>query len=271
MRKLLRIVSVTLIILALGACGPAQVPPTVVPTAAPAAVVQPTTAPPTVAPVVVPPTAVPPTAVPVVVAPPTAKGTCGTLKLLWWQAPTILNSHLAQGQKDFDASRLVYESLAATNEKGEPDARYGLAAEVPTLANGGIAKDGTSMTWKLKQGVKWSDGSAFTADDVVFTYKYVSDEKTAATTAEAYTSIKSVEKVDDNTVKITFKEPNPNPYQAFVGLNGNILQKKSFENFMGEKAKDAPGNLRLVARARELRQLWCSVRDNENRRVHGGS
>jgi peptide/nickel transport system substrate-binding protein len=168
------------------------------------------------------------------------------LRLLWWQAATILNPHLAQGTKDFDASRLVYEPLAAINDKGEPDARYGLAAEVPTLANGGISKDGTTVTWKLKQNVKWSDGSTFSADDVIFTYQYMSDAKTAATTAESVAAIKTVEKVDANTIKITFKEPQPNPYQAFTGALGMIIQKKAFENYMGEKAKDAPANLKPV-------------------------
>ena len=55
--------------------------------------------------------------------------------------------------------------LLAINAAG--DAVPVLAAEVPTAANNGIAKDFTSVTFKLKQGVKWSDGTDFTADDVI--------------------------------------------------------------------------------------------------------
>src|SRR5215471_19635653 len=51
---------------------------------------------------------------------PTKRGGGGKLRLLWWQAPTILNTHLAVGTKDFDASRVVYEPLAAF----DPDANF---------------------------------------------------------------------------------------------------------------------------------------------------
>ncbi|MBM3134130.1 MAG: peptide ABC transporter substrate-binding protein [Chloroflexi bacterium] len=224
--KLLLVLSVlTAALLVAAACGPA---PTAEPTKPPAATATTAPAPPTVTPV------------------PVTKGTCGTLRLLWWQAPTILNPHLATGSKDFDAARPVYEPLAALNEKGEPDVRYGLAAEVPTLQNGGISPDGLSVTWKLKTGVKWSDGTPFTADDVVFTWRYVTDKATAATSSMKMVEIKAVEKVDDYTVKITWKQPNPVPYIAFTGMYGMVIQKKAFENFMGEKARDAPANFKPV-------------------------
>jgi peptide/nickel transport system substrate-binding protein len=225
--KLLLVLSaLTAALVVAAACGPA---PTPEPTKPPAAATA---------------TTVP--AIPTVTSVPVTKGTCGTLRLLWWQAPTILNPHLATGSKDWDAARLVYEPLAALNEKGEPDARYGLAAEVPTLQNGGIAADGLSITWKLKRDVKWSDGTPFTADDVVFTWQYVTDKATAATTSVKMQAIKAVEKVDDYTVKITWKQPNPVPYVSFTGMYGMIIQKKAFESFMGEKAKDAPANFKPV-------------------------
>jgi peptide/nickel transport system substrate-binding protein len=97
-----------------------------------------------------------------------ARDSCGTLKLLWWQAPTILNPHLAQGTKDYDASRMVYEPLAAYDPNGNPTVQYRLAEEVPTVANGDVSADGKTITWKLKKNVKWSDGTPFTADDVLF-------------------------------------------------------------------------------------------------------
>ncbi|HQZ99768.1 MAG TPA: ABC transporter substrate-binding protein, partial [Thermoflexales bacterium] len=98
------------------------------------------------------------------------RGRSGTLRILYWQAPTILNFHLGSGTKDSDAGRLILEPLAALGPDGKPVAR--LAAEIPTMDNGGIAKDFSSVTWKLKKDVKWSDGTPFNADDVVFTYQY---------------------------------------------------------------------------------------------------
>src|SRR5439155_7794012 len=82
---------------------------------------------------------------------PSRRGGGGKLRLLWWQAPTILNTHLATGTKDLDASRVVYEPLAAF----DPEANFVpiLAADIPSLDNSGLAKDGTSVTWQLKQGV----------------------------------------------------------------------------------------------------------------------
>ncbi len=80
-----------------------------------------------------------------------------TLKLFYWQAPTILNPHLSTGTKDLSASRIVYEPLASFDSKG--DLVPSLAAEIPSLENGGIAADGRSVVWKLKRNVKWAPQS----------------------------------------------------------------------------------------------------------------
>src|SRR5262249_40392081 len=73
----------------------------------------------------------------------------GDVKVLWWQGPTILTPHLSIGVKDGDGSRIFYEPLISF----DPEGNYVpvLAAEVPTLQNGGIARDGTSVTWKIKR------------------------------------------------------------------------------------------------------------------------
>ena len=61
-----------------------------------------------------------------------------------------------------------------------------LAAEIPSIQNGGLAADGKSVTWRLKQGVKWHDGKPFTADDVVFNWEYAKDPATSALTIGVY-------------------------------------------------------------------------------------
>lgn len=167
-----------------------------------------------------------------------------TLKLLYWQAPTILNPHLSNGYKDSEASRVTYEPLATYDKDGKLIPF--LAAEIPTVENGGLAKDGKSVTWKLKQGVKWSDGQPFTAADLVFTYQFLSNPKVGAVSAPTYEAVKSVEAINDYTVKINFKDVNPAWSLPFVGANGIILPRHIFEKYNDSNARQAPANLKPV-------------------------
>ena len=178
-------------------------------------------------------------------AAPAARGAGGDLKILYWQAPTILNPHQATGTKDNDASRLVIEPLASFGNDGVPIAN-GLAAEIPTVQNGGVSADFKTVTWKLRQGVKWSDGTAFTADDVAFTYKYMCDPKTAASTADRCEIVSSVTAKDPNTVVVTYKETNPFYYSWGVGTSGGILQQAQYKSCVGDAAKNCPADLKPI-------------------------
>ena len=174
---------------------------------------------------------------------PTKLGGGGQLKVLWWQAPTLLNPHFATGTKDSDGSRVFYEPLAGQ----DPDGNLVpvLAADIPTVDNGGLAKDGTSVTWQLKKGVQWHDGKPFTADDVVFNWEYAADPATAAVTIGAYQDIARVEKVNEHSVKVVFKQPTPYWYEAFC-QNRLIIPKHLFEAYKGAKSREAPTNLKPV-------------------------
>ncbi|GAU84662.1 peptide ABC transporter substrate-binding protein [Bosea sp. BIWAKO-01] len=174
---------------------------------------------------------------------PTKAGGGGPLKILLWQAPTLLNPHFASGTKDQIASRVFFEPLAGWDKDGNLVPQ--LAAEIPTKANGGVSADGKEVIWKLKQGVKWHDGKPFTADDVVFTWEYAADPATAAYTTGAYKDIK-VEKIDSHTVKIIFKDPTPFWADAFVGVAGMIIPKHHFGEYKGAKSREAPANLKPV-------------------------
>ncbi|HWM76443.1 MAG TPA: ABC transporter substrate-binding protein, partial [Methylomirabilota bacterium] len=175
---------------------------------------------------------------------PTRRGGGGPLKVLWWQAPTLLNPHFATGTKDQDASRIFYEPLCSF----DPDGNLVpiLAQEVPSLQNAGVSKDGLHVTWKLKQGVTWHDGRPFTADDVIFTWEYAADTATAATTVGSYEDIERVEKLGSHAVKVVFKKPTPYWSDAFCSLRGMILPKHLFEAYRGAKSREAPANLRPV-------------------------
>jgi len=174
---------------------------------------------------------------------PTKRGGGGLLKVLWWQGPTLLNPHFAVGTKDQDGSRLFYEPLA--NWDAEGNMKPVLAESIPGLEDGTLAKDGKSVTWKLKKNVKSHDGKPFTADDVVFNWEYSKDPATAAVTVANYKDV-VVKKVDDYTVRIEFDKPTPFWANAFVGTQGMIIPKHLFADYSGAKSRDAPTNLKPV-------------------------
>jgi peptide/nickel transport system substrate-binding protein len=175
---------------------------------------------------------------------PSGRGAGDTLRLLWVQAPTILNPHLSTGTKDFDASRVTYEPLASFNNAGELVPF--LADEIPSLQNGGVAQDGKSVTWKLKHDILWSDGKPFSAEDVKFTFDFISDPATAATTTNTYSSVEQVEVLDPYTVKVHFKDINPSWSLPFVGTAGLIIPKHIFQPYLGAAAREAPANLQPI-------------------------
>jgi peptide/nickel transport system substrate-binding protein len=164
-----------------------------------------------------------------------------TLRLLYWQSPTLLNPHLSTGTKDVEASRLVYEPLASINASGEMIPL--LAAEIPSLENGGLTEDLLTVTWKLRSDVTWSDGTPFTAQDVAFTYNYVTNPEVGSVTSEYYSTIATISALDDTTVQITFKEPTLSWFLPFVGTNGLILPQHIFSSFNGSNSREAPANL----------------------------
>ena len=173
------------------------------------------------------------------------RGAGGDLKILYWQPPRTLNTHQATGPKDSDAARLVLEPLASLGKDGQPIAN-GLAAEIPTVANSGIAKDFTSVTWKLRQGVKWSDGTPFSADDVAFTYQYQCDPATAATTFDRCDGVQSVVARDANTVVVTYRSPHPNVFQWGVGVQGAILQRDQYKSCLGANVAGCAADLKPI-------------------------
>jgi peptide/nickel transport system substrate-binding protein len=174
---------------------------------------------------------------------PTKAGGGGPLKLLYWQAVTLLNPHFAVGTKDQEGSRIFYEPLAGWDSEG--NLVPVLAAEIPSKENDGLSEDGLSVIWKLKRGVKWHDGMPFTAEDVVFNWEYVRTPETAAVTIASYKDIK-VEKIDDFTVRVIFAKPTPFWADAFVSASGMIIPKHLFADYIGGKSRDAPANLKPV-------------------------
>ena len=159
-------------------------------------------------------------------------GQGGELLILQWQAPSQANGLLSNGTKDLLASSLVLEPLAEFAPDGSVVPT--LAVEVPTVENGGVAADFTSITWTLKEGVLWSDGTPFTSDDVVFTWEYCADELTGC--SADFSTVDTVVAGDELTVTINFIDPQAFPYTVFVSYISPVVQRAQFQDCVGEGA-----------------------------------
>jgi len=162
------------------------------------------------------------------------RGRDGQLNIIYWQAPSTLNPYLSGGTKEVESASLILESLGRFDNDGQ--LLPWLAAEIPTVENGGISEDLTSITWTLQEGVLWSDGSALTAADAVFTWQYCTAEGGGCAQASYFDGVSSVEAIDDLTIKITFDAPKPFPYTALVGAESPILQAAQFADCLGAAA-----------------------------------
>jgi len=160
----------------------------------------------------------------------------GEVKIIYWQAPSILNPYLSGGTKDIESSSLVIEPMGRYDQNG--DMMPWLAAEIPTVGNGGVSKDLTSITWRLKEGLVWSDGSPVTSTDVVFTANYCMDPDGGCAQLEKFDGVVSVEAIDTLTTKVTFKEAKPNPYGPFMGGQSPIIQAAQFADCTGARAPE---------------------------------
>ena len=110
-----------------------------------------------------------------------------------------------------DVQAAVLEGLVAPDS----NAQYVpvLATEVPTLDNGGIklSKDGKTMTvtYKLREGVKWSDGEPFTAEDVAFTWNAVKNPDFLAESKDGTDDVTSIDTPDPLTVVVNYNTVAP--------------------------------------------------------------
>ncbi len=143
------------------------------------------------------------------------RGAGGELKILQWQAASIAFSHKGTGTKDWNAASLVLEALLSFAPDGTilPN----LAAEVPTKENGGLSDDLKTVTINLQEGLLWSDGEPVTAEDIAFTWQWVTDPANASTSASVWEPIENIEAKSDTQAVITYKEPS---IAWFVPISG---------------------------------------------------
>ncbi len=165
------------------------------------------------------------------------RGSGGELRIIQWQAPSGLNAQTATGDKDGLGASLVSEALMLRL----PDSRLipNLITEVPTVENGLLAGDFTSVTYNLLDGVLWSDGQPFTANDVVFTWNWIMDDANGAVFQETYGQIATMEAVDDLTVRVTYDQPNPTWSDTQTGSGGSVVLPEHILKDGGQAAADA--------------------------------
>ena len=166
------------------------------------------------------------------------RGEGGELRLIQWQAPSMLSPHVSTGEKDYLAAQLVVEPLMHFLPDGTLIPH--LITEVPTVENGLLGEDLKSVTYKLLDGVTWADGEPLTADDILFTWQWVVEPANAATSAGVYEAIQSIEVVDPLTAQVFFAEPNANWFQPHAGSEfGYVYPKHVLDVEDGKAAHDA--------------------------------
>ena len=137
-----------------------------------------------------------------------------------------LNPHLGQYSAIGLLSSLTMAWLIKWDEHNRP---YGeLATEVPTTANGDVSKDGLTITYHIRRGVKWSDGAPFNADDVVFSTQVVLNPANNEVGRLGWDQIAKVDEPDKYTVVYHMKKPYSPIIETFFssqGANPCILPK----------------------------------------------
>jgi peptide/nickel transport system substrate-binding protein len=128
----------------------------------------------------------------------------GVLRIAGVSNPDNLNPLLGEQQTEIDLSMFWAGYLFNWSDQNQwvPE----LATDVPTTKNGGISPDGLSITYHLRKGVKWQDGAPFSADDVIFTWQAVMNDRNNVQTRTGYDLISRIDKKDDYTIVIHLKK-----------------------------------------------------------------
>lgn len=133
--------------------------------------------------------------------------------------PISLNPLMLEGTIAGMVGSLLYSFLVTEDGNGNlvPDA----ATEVPSLANGGISRDGLRLTYHLRHGIRWHDGQPLTARDCVFTFRAIMDARNNIPDRHGYDQIANVTAPDDSTLVVTLKHPYSPIVDTFLALDAN--------------------------------------------------
>ena len=90
-----------------------------------------------------------------------------------------------------------------------------------------VSPDGKTMTFHLREGVRWQDGKPLTAEDVLFTYRLIIDPKTPTAYSESYKQVKDAQVVDPHRIRFTYDKPYCPAMESWASLS--ILPKHLLE------------------------------------------
>lgn len=129
----------------------------------------------------------------------------GELRIATIASINTLNPILSTISTEAFAQQFVLEPLIATAPDGQ-DVPV-LASVVPTVANGGISRDGLTITYHLRHGVRWQDGAPFSSRDVAFTVAAIMNRATNVTSQHGYDDIVRVDTPDAYTATFHLEKP----------------------------------------------------------------
>ncbi len=133
--------------------------------------------------------------------------------------PVSLNPLYLEGELGYVVSELGYSYLTNYDAHGNvvPD----LASQVPTLRNGGVSHDGTRITYRLRRGVRWADGTALTSRDVAFTYRAIMSPANNIPSRYGYDQVAGIEVPDERTVVVRLRRAYSPIVSYFFGGDSN--------------------------------------------------
>ena len=117
------------------------------------------------------------------------------------QEPAGLNPYTCNAYSTALLGDIIYSGLVTYDDKGLAVAD--VALDVPTLANGGLSADGATVTYRLRPGIKWTDGKELSSNDVLATWRFIMSSKKAIS-RKGYERIQSIETPDAGTVVLHF-------------------------------------------------------------------
>jgi peptide/nickel transport system substrate-binding protein len=132
-------------------------------------------------------------------------GSADTLVIAQQREPASLNPALENGTSATQWGELLFQYMVKYDDRGQlvGDA----ATEVPSPQNGGISKDGMTITYHLKPGLKFADGVALTAQDAAWSVDAINDPRNNPQSRFAYDVVRKAEAPDDRTLVLHLKRP----------------------------------------------------------------
>ncbi|HET9031213.1 MAG TPA: peptide ABC transporter substrate-binding protein [Candidatus Aquilonibacter sp.] len=139
----------------------------------------------------------------------------GMLRVSIQSEPKNLNPLLASNTTDAMVDGLIFDPLVSADPKGNLVPI--LVTQVPTQENGGISKDGLTVTYHLKKGITWSDGQPLTSKDVKFSWQAMMNGDNNVVSRHGFDEVKSIDTPDDTTFILHLKEKFAPIVVAFFG------------------------------------------------------